>query len=58
MSLCRSNVIANSSYSWWSAWLGDMRHGVRNRLVIAPKLWFLRQAYCASDRFPAHWALI
>jgi hypothetical protein len=58
MSLCRSNVIANSSYSWWSAWLGDMRHGVRNRLVIAPKRWFLRQAYCASDRFPAHWALI
>jgi len=58
MGLCRGNVIANSSYSWWSAWLGDMRYGVSNRLVVAPKRWFLRQAYCASDRFPAHWALI
>jgi len=58
MGLCRGNIIANSSYSWWSAWFGDMRYGAQNRLVIAPKRWFARQTFCAADRFPAHWTLI
>lgn len=58
MGLCRGNIIANSSYSWWSAWLGDMRYGGKNRLVIAPKRWFARQIFCAADRFPVHWTLI
>ena len=34
MSLCDGHIIANSSYSWWGAWLGG------ENLVIAPKNWF------------------
>jgi hypothetical protein len=37
MSLCQYGIIANSSFSWWGAWLGDHR---RDGLVIAPKKWF------------------
>jgi len=37
MRLCRHAIMANSSYSWWGAWLGaDIKGG----MVIAPKSWF------------------
>ena len=36
MSLCRGHVIANSSFSWWSAWLSS----ADDKLVVAPARWF------------------
>jgi len=55
MSFCKHHIIANSSFSWWSAWLADQRYGVTGRVVAAPLRWFVKDPINTYDRFPIHW---
>ncbi len=53
MSRCRHNIIANSTFSWWGAWLNDHAE----KLVIAPGKWFLNQNK-KTDIVPKEWIRI
>lgn len=50
MSRCNSNIIANSTFSWWAAWLNKNK----GKCVIAPKKWFPEQKYM----IPESWTLL
>ena len=55
MSLCKHNIIPNSSFSWWGAWLN------RNpqKIVIAPERWFTRESkFLYEDIIPKEWIKI
>jgi Glycosyl transferase family 11 len=53
MSLCRNAIIANSSYHWWGAWLGDFKR--QPRVVVAPKQWFTDPTVDSSTVVPERW---
>lgn len=53
MSLCKHFIIANSSFSWWGAWLSRNQ----DKTVIAPKRWFLDDRN-VKDRCPEEWMRI
>jgi len=56
MSLCNHNIIANSSFSWWGAWLNENS----DKKIIAPKNWFLdvEQEKNSGDLLPKDWIRI
>jgi hypothetical protein len=55
MSMCRENVIANSTFSWWGAWLNNSK----DKKVFAPKIWFGSQLqHNIDDLIPSEWKKI
>lgn len=50
MSLCRHHIIANSSFSWWGAWLNQSV----DKIVTAPKRWFANETD-TQDLIPQNW---
>lgn len=57
MSLCQHAIIANSSFSWWAAWLNTNSE----KLIFVPRQWFSTEGQRERnivDLFPSNWILI
>jgi len=54
MSACRHFIIANSTFSWWGAWL--CAHS--QKFVIAPERWFANSRSSTKDIVPREWTVI
>jgi hypothetical protein len=51
ISFCKHHIIANSSFSWWGAWLSNNPQ----KIVIAPKKWFNKPDINTKDLIPEYW---
>lgn len=51
MSQCKHHIIANSSFSWWGAWLNPRV----DKLVVAPKRWLRDDQHYDGDVIPVDW---
>ncbi|MCY4221321.1 MAG: alpha-1,2-fucosyltransferase [Thiotrichales bacterium] len=54
MAACRHHVIANSSFSWWGAWLNSSEH----KIVVAPAQWYRTARRDNPDITPGDWHLL
>ena len=56
MKYCDHNIISNSSYSWWGAWLNENS----KKKVISPKVWFgeAYESWDTNDLRPSDWIVL
>ncbi|MFH1454842.1 MAG: alpha-1,2-fucosyltransferase [bacterium] len=54
MSICKHNIIANSSFAWWGAWLNQNP----NKIIIGPKKWLANKTSDKLDVLPKEWIQI
>jgi len=53
MQSCKHHITANSSFSWWSAWLSEYK----NKIIICPSKWF-NESIDTADLIPENWIQI
>ncbi|MBD3282360.1 MAG: alpha-1,2-fucosyltransferase [Candidatus Portnoybacteria bacterium] len=51
LSKCNHHIIANSTFSWWGAWLSDNK----DKKVFVPRRWFAINKYNTKDLIPSDW---
>lgn len=54
ISSCDDAIIANSTFSWWGAWLGE----TPDSIVVAPKKWYDQHTNVTTDLLPDRWLVV
>jgi len=54
ISLCKHQIIPNSTFGWWGAWLNNNPE----KIVVAPKVWYQDEQYNAKDLCPEEWVRV
>lgn len=55
MSMCDNNIIANSTFSWWAAWLNKNK----DKMVVAPRQWYNEEVeHDINELIPKGWLML